>query len=275
MGAEQIGDFSTDYRPDTLTLDELERLSQHGIEVSFDEITRLDDGTLGYKDSRVLVYIRDVSTYGGQVELPKFHAAYCSTLEKMKESNRFERYVVATREDGSFQINKIENGRKRGSSWESLTICQNCLNALSFDSFSYRLQSKRRREIVRDFTIARFFEQFPKTLHLRRPRHDYISAPVNEYSPGFSEAAKGYKAQRDWKCDKCGLDFSGPTERRFLHVHHKNGLKYDDTPDNWRALCLGCHAEEPQHTHMTRPDNFKEFQKKYEHLRSAALRNRR
>src|SRR5262249_9162484 len=154
-----------------------------GIDVSFEEITRLEDGTLGYKDSRVLVYIRDVALYGGQFELSKFHVAYCRTLERMGEGNRFERYVVATRDDGNFKINKISSGRRRSSSWEKLDICQNCLDELGFDNFSYSLPRGNRKRIVNDFTIARFFDVYPKSFHVRRPQYDYITAPLNDYDP--------------------------------------------------------------------------------------------
>jgi hypothetical protein len=276
MGADKLGNFTTEYRPDALTMEELERLAQEGIEVSFEEITRLKDGTLGYKNSRVLVHIRDVATYGGQFELPKFHVAYCGTLEKMKEANRFERYVVANREDGKFQINKIDNARKRSSSWEQLNVCQNCLNALRFDDFSYSLPRRTRKEIVNNFAIARFFERYPKSLHLRRPQHDYTTAPINEYSPGFSETATRYKTDKNWKCEKCDLTFSDPSERQFLHVHHINAQKYDDDPKNHRALCFGCHANEFQHTHMKNTDQYKEFLGRHGQRWSAALaKNRR
>ena len=72
MGATAPGGFSPAYRPNALSPEELEQLANGGIEVLFDEITELEDGTLGYKDSRVLVYIRDVSSFGGKFELRAF-----------------------------------------------------------------------------------------------------------------------------------------------------------------------------------------------------------
>jgi hypothetical protein len=48
-----------------LTALELERLtSQDGLDISLDDLKVLEDGTLAYKDSRVLLYIRDVPIYG-------------------------------------------------------------------------------------------------------------------------------------------------------------------------------------------------------------------
>lgn len=274
MGAEAPGNFSPTYRPDALTTEELDRLGREGIEVSFEEITPLEDGTLGYKNSRVLVYIRDVSSYGGQFELPKFHVSYCRKLREMKENNRIERYVVATKEDGTFPINKIDRGRKAGSYTPKLNVCQHCLNKLHFDNFELGLNKQTRITIVHEFTISRFFELYPKSLHIVQPTYSDVTAPVNEYSPGFSEAASNYKHNQFWKCEKCNLDFSNGSDRRFLHVHHLNGQKYDDNRLNHRALCFGCHAEQPYHGHMKRTDAYKDFLRLYGRRWTAAVQQK-
>ena len=54
MGAEAPGLFSPIYRPNTLTFEELEQLATDGKDVSIDDVAVLEDGTLSYKDSRVL-----------------------------------------------------------------------------------------------------------------------------------------------------------------------------------------------------------------------------
>lgn len=260
MGASAPGGFSPTYRPSALTQEELDQLAGDGIEVLFDEITKLHDGTLGYKDRRVLVYIRDVPTYGGDFSLPRFHVAFCRTLDEMREAHRFERYVVATRDDGQFWIHKISNGRRRNGSWEKLNVCQNCLNALNFDGFSYSLDKKRRSLIVSQFEIAHFFEMYSKSLHLREPTHDYISAPINEYTDDFEQISRRVKTARGYKCENCGRS----PEVRYLHVHHINGQKNDNSDANLRVLCLGCHARMPHHGHMKGTPGFGEFQRKYE-----------
>ena len=66
--------------PGRLTEEELKKLtSSDGIDISPDELSILPDGTLAYKNSRVLLYIRDMERYE-----PRFHLANCSTLQEMR-----------------------------------------------------------------------------------------------------------------------------------------------------------------------------------------------
>jgi len=247
MGANETVAFVLS-KPNTLSQEELNALGREGIEVSYDEITFLADGTLAYKDSRVVVYIRDVSVYGGRSTNPKFHVFHCRTLTQMRENNRFDRYVVATRDDGQFWLRK-DKGRKRKESWERLDVCQNCLDALNFENFP-SLPYPKKMDAVKAFSIARFFEQFPKSLFIKQPTHSAMTAPSNEYTPDFSAIALRLKEKREWRCEKCPRDLSDQKLRKYLQVHHKNGLKYDNAEENLQVLCLECHSKEFLHSHM-------------------------
>jgi hypothetical protein len=109
MGAVAPGSFFPSYRPDQLTLAELEQLATDGKDVSIDHVAVLEDGTLSYKDSRVLIYIRDIQQFRNWI--PRFHIADCKTLQQQQQQNGLARYVVTTRGDGSFVVNLIGNDR--------------------------------------------------------------------------------------------------------------------------------------------------------------------
>ena len=65
LAREDLGALDVHVGASRLTAAELERLtSQDGLDISSDQLRILDDGTLAYKDSRVLLYIRDVSVMG-------------------------------------------------------------------------------------------------------------------------------------------------------------------------------------------------------------------
>jgi hypothetical protein len=263
MGADAPGSFSPSYRPDKLTLAELEQLATRGKDVSIDDVVVLEDGTVSYKDSRVIVYIRDVISWGGQHDNPRFHVADCTTLQKMRQMNLSGPYVVSIRGDGRFLINRINQHSKIDSLEIPLKVCQNCLSTLSFDNFSFSLSSRDRTKIVSRFAIPRFFEKYPKSLLYWRPTEDAATAPINDYPVDFEEISRRVREQRGWRCERCRRDFSVPVNREYLHVHHRNGMKNQNNEANLQVLCLGCHADEPQHAHLKNLGEYREFVRRF------------
>ena len=68
------GNMTVNIDAGRLTELELEKItSANGLEISEDDLTILPDKTLAYKNSRVILYIRDVTVYGNQEISPKFH----------------------------------------------------------------------------------------------------------------------------------------------------------------------------------------------------------
>lgn len=250
---------------DTLTLEEIERLAGEGIEIPLDEVRVLNDGTHYYKGRRVIVYIRDVAEYGGRVSLPKFHLAMCDTLNRMIQEGRYrKRYVVATRDDGKFSVQKIK-GEQILKSEEALDVCQHCLEELNYRSFTLRMSGITRAEIVSSFSIEGFFSEFGKSCVWATPTFDSASAPPNIYSPQFYQLAKALKQKRGYKCESadCRIDLSDRSDQRFLHAHHIDGDKSDNHPANIKLLCIRCHSNEFMHSHVRQSPDYKLFGKKY------------
>jgi hypothetical protein len=244
-----------------LTIEEIEILAREGLEIPLGEVNVLEDGTLVYKNRRVVLYIRDVKQYRkAEVdELPRFHIANCDKLQEMRANNRFERYVVATRDTGVFQINlKGYNSSAFERSDKTLRVCQLCLSKLNWEGFK-QIGGDRslRRGFVADFRLTRFFEVYPQNLMTHEPRHDAHSAPLNDYGPEFRMVADRIKRQRGYKCDDCGIDLS--KLRRFLHAHHKNGLQHDNSDENIAILCVVDHAKQYNHSHVKHTADYKEY----------------
>ncbi len=243
-----------------LTELELEKLtSPNGLDISGDELTILPDGTLAYKNSRVILYIRDITVYKKDEEIrPRFHLANCATLQQMREYNRFDRYVVSVSTNGWFDINVIDSGITRKMTCE-LYVCQNCLNLLNFDGFMMKWSQSERLSFVRHFKIDRFFEKYLCSLHHQIPKYNSDNAPLDIYSDDFEEISQRVRSDCRWCCQRCGVNLSEPANRKWLHVHHKNGLKHDNARDNLEAICIGCHAEEPNHRHIRNSRDYNEF----------------
>lgn len=239
------------------TREEIRKLAEEGLEINVEDVVSLPDGTLSYKDRRVLLYIRDVSQYGSNYSEPKFHISDCNTLQWMRENQRFAKYVIASRDDGLFRVHYVNRNLRKD---RRLQVCQNCLDRLSYEGFQRAMRQDRRRSAVQNFSISGFFALYPKTIHHYVPTHTDLTAPVNEYSLAFRHTSRAYRRSQNWTCETCGISLSAEPMRRFLHVHHKNGLKNDNDDTNLKAVCIHCHANEPLHGHMTAMLQYREFE---------------
>jgi hypothetical protein len=120
-------------------------------EVDYGDVSVGSLGELRYQGKRAIFYIRDVSSYQGNFTLPKFHVADCATRQGMKTKNLNERFIAATRFDGYFQLNV--DGRKRDV---QLSVCQHCLEALSWKGFSRSLSTEKKQRRVREFSLQEY-----------------------------------------------------------------------------------------------------------------------
>lgn len=251
--------------------EEIRQLDGEGLEVEKHEVIPLPDGTLSYKDRRILLYIRDVSQYGGSYKEPKFHISDCAVLKKMREHRRFGRYVIASREDGLFQLNYVDSGRRED---KHLDVCQNCLDKLKYKGFELAMRPGTRREAVHKFSIQEFFESYPKNLHHSMPLYTDWTAPTNDYTDDFAEISIAYREKANWTCEniECGIRLADSELRRYLEVHHINGQKNENQHENLKALCIRCHALQPFHGHVSASLRYKQFLPIWEQWRRSHAR---
>jgi hypothetical protein len=264
MGAE-LRPYSPAPPSDVLTIEEIERLAGEGIEIPLEDVRVLNDGTHFYKGRRVIVYIRDVAEYGARISMPKYHLAMCDTLHKMILRGRYKkRYVVATRDDGKFSIQRIR-GETLVKSEESLAVCQQCLDELKYRSFSLRDDSVHRADAVHNFSLSLFFEEFGKSCVWAVPKYDAAHAPANIYSPQFYKISRALKQKRGYRCEQvdCEIDLSDPVNQRFLHAHHIDADKSENHSSNIKLLCIRCHAHEFHHAHMKENPDYTLFCAKF------------
>lgn len=257
MGAPLSASFRANkvYKP--IVLPEIgERLRDDGIDVEFDELSILRDGTLSYQGHRVILYIRDVANYGERRGLPKYHLAFCRTLDEMRKYSRSSRFVVANRDDGQFVVNVP--GDKSRPQIARLDICQNCLAKISWQGFRIELGKEERRQRVEKFRLQEFFQTYPRDLIAVRPDKTADTAPRNDYPDNWAAISEAFKSRNGYRCMKCQSTLSGPNSR-YLHVHHKNGQKNECQDSNLEVLCIRCHAEEPLHSHMKASREYKDF----------------
>ena len=259
MGANLIPwDPERNWQP--IDIDEM--LGDTGIDIPPEEIDPFVDGTLGYRGRRVAVYIRD--QYGSSDSEPhqlnKVHVADCSTLQSMRHQGRYERYVATTRTDGLFIVNflgSFGSGIRREGVECELYVCINCLRRLNYNNYNIRTRSER-GEIRESFNLEEFFERYGTQI-TDPPTHTDITAPLNVYSLRSEQISRRCRERVEWKCEHCLDDLEDGEMQRFLHLHHVNGLRHDNRNENLRALCIRCHAEEPQHQHLRTHPDYEEY----------------
>ena len=210
------------------------RLVTEGIEIPPEVIEEYHcDGPLEYKERKVVVHIQDRVN---PANLPKFHVANCRTLEDMRKANEYGRYVVATRTDGRFIVNLLVGGETQKVE-RRLYVCRNCLMQLNYKGY-WRAASERRDKIVECFDLETFFNQYP---------------------PNWTEISYQTREKAGWKCKVCCIDLT--SNKKFLHTHHKNGRKNDNSESNLIALCIDCHAKQRDHEHLRLLQRYAEFQR--------------
>ncbi|WBA83539.1 HNH endonuclease signature motif containing protein [Endozoicomonas sp. GU-1] len=247
MGAEHLSlDLGVVWDNADIEFDK--ELSSTGIEIDLKDLVS-EQGLLSIKGRQVLLFIPD---HNHRVEDAladgskgnKFHIAHCSKLDEMKRRNRFERYHVTNNLSGEFEIFGYDRYRQHKKDKTRLNVCKLCLSHLNYKGASSGTATNR-NDIVREFDIGEFFSTY-SSLFKYLPKTS--SAQTTGYTSDWKEFSAKVRQSAGYICQKCHVDLTG--HKNLLHVHHKNGVKSDNSPNNLQPLCADCHRKEDLHDHM-------------------------
>jgi len=257
MGAELV-EMKSNVAWDGIDDDKLRELLKTGeTEIDISEI-EIEDGVLKYKGRKVIIYIRD--QYKKYYDKGyKFHLSNCSTISKAIQSKRNSRYVISQRIDGQFKINLIEDDKVvKADLLEKLTVCRNCLTNLNYKGYTKMTYSEK-TNVFQYFNLENYFQEFQKEdLKLFGFREE-SSAPVNVYNEDFSQRSLEYRRSKNFICSECNINLK--EYPRFLHVHHSDGDKSNDSSHNLKVLCIECHAKQPEHSRLRFSPDYSNFLK--------------
>lgn len=224
--------------------------------------TLLPDGTL----QRVNLYIAEqiVNQYKPLLEPDyKYHIYICNTLSKMFNHHRKHRYKINTRNDGTFYYLYIDyHGHIiKEKENERLRLCLNCLRKY-YTEKGVRVNYLTEKDAWQ-FDLKKFHEEHKYFYEFNINDFELPQGLIpNVYPKNWSVIAKKYKEKQNWICEKCGWRPAKQEERRFLHLHHKNGDKRNNFSTNLQVLCIKCHANiDSFHGRIKNNSDYREFLK--------------
>ncbi len=223
-----------------------------GREVKLDEL-QFVSGLLAFEGRQILLYIPDQGykieevLKGNRDAGKKFHVAYCGTLETMRSSGRFERYIATTDVSGNFALSGIDMTMRELTGQAKLYVCQNCLNMLNYKQAKVNRAARALRE---SFDLNEFFETFSSCFRFL-PVRTKVEAGASVYAANWREISDNLREAVNWTCEGCKINLSNA--RQLLHVHHIDGVKGNNARSNLKVLCKACHRMEPLHDHMYVP----------------------
>ena len=170
------------------------------------------------------LYLKNPIIKGSDNKYPVAHIRYCTTLEEQEKIKKkyfkkdfvfgnTEEVVVCDRSD-NFKEHKVK-----------LDICKNCTS--SIDSLRTTEDFRRRLEVLNESSMKKKLES---------------SLFFSGYTDDFSEISKAFRGYKNYLCNRCRVDLS--SNIRYLHVHHVDRNKKNNSIDNLEALCILCHTVE-------------------------------
>ncbi len=244
-----IEDFSLEPSTNNVFQLDIDLSNTHGIEIVLDDI-QTASGVLSYQGRQILLFIPDQGNaiddaLADPIKGRRYHVAECSTLEQMRNKNRFGRYRATNNLQGQFQIYGVSRLTRTNIEGEaSLKVCMNCLKYLNYQGFE--TNSAHKKSIHTDFDIATFLSHY-STLFTSMPPSRHFEQKGG-YSDDWKQVSVSYRKTVNYSCEACQVDLN--QYKHLLHTHHINGNKRDNNSNNLKALCIDCHRKQPKHEYM-------------------------
>ena len=211
----------------------------------------------------IAMYIEDhtgAMPHNDPSKLHKVHITNCGALTTAQTSNRYARFVVMKSPNGIFPV--WFSGYSRGTRIQkdaSLLICKMCrdnVNQIKKGTVSkFNLQSSNGQNVdwkgLEEFIISGSTDQGLSQIKiLNNKAAGTTSGDKYGYVANWAEISLSYRASLNWKCECCNIGFSDNRNRHLLHTHHIDLNKQNNMTYNFKALCVICHSNQPNHGHM-------------------------
>lgn len=186
---------------------------------------------------------------------PKYHLFHCETkaLENFL-NDKNNKYRISSKTDGKFHFKVVDDKSKE-------VIEEKNNLELEFCGYCMRVYRNKFNKGKTDFNLESFLSTNLSGF-FRDPtfKYDYDDIP-NLYTHNWKELATKYKKQKRHICESCQWQPKSEKDEKYIHAHHIDGLKYNNKLDNIKILCIHCHADQDDHSHMKKLPDYINFSK--------------
>lgn len=205
-----------------------------------------------------LVHNNDFESLKLLSDVHKYHLLKCKVIERAENEGWRDKYKMNRRTDGTFFYRFIENNEvylEREN--QRLYVCKICLKEIN-----RLLGSSDTREIfdIDDFFSSSVYEtnRLPE-----KGNYSHLCAP-NIYQNDWSEISKRYRALIHYQCENPDCpspDLLSQNLHQYLHTHHLSLDKSNNQYSNLKALCVYCHANQPNHEQMKKTLDYIQYKR--------------
>lgn len=179
-------------------------------------------------------------------QLHRHHFTECTTIKHMFTTGRKKRYYNGNRKDGRFAYSVLDGDKVMNHRTDQkLFACRYCISQIGKTRKNFRMDDIFTTKVP--FPVGEFELE--------------CDAVPNIYSPDWDAIAEKAKQQTEWTCQECAINLQNDTE--YLHCHHINTMRSDNSVENLQVLCIKCHANQPNHQHMKKLPEYQEFIEQY------------
>jgi len=178
-------------------------------------------------------------------------------MQKAKKQGWHDKYKMTLRQDGKFYYRYVDNNEvKVTREDQTLEVCGNCL--IEFNEIIQDKNYSKKNFLPNNFFIEDFVKHWiPDDGY----KPGYLSNP-NVYQQDWHRISKKYRELKGYRCENESCEspnLSYENMRKYLHCHHIDFDKSNNNYSNIKALCIRCHAEEPNHEHLKNHPDYKDY----------------